>query len=156
MKSAYRQKDFILCLFVCVFLVFGQAGTAQKSRPCSDTENRQAENEEPRRWDELYRVYKQYGRCNNVSAAEGFSESVARILVDHWDTLPRLARLSANHGFRRFVLGHVDATLDMEDVRRISVKATESCPQGLRPLCRDLKVQADAAIDEDASYHHKN
>jgi hypothetical protein len=64
----------------------------------------EAEAAELRSWDALYRSYKLYGRCNNVDAAEGFSESVARILVDHWATLPRLAKLAdSDAAFRRFV-----------------------------------------------------
>ena len=74
---------------------------------------------------------------------------MARILVEHWATLPSLAKLANSDGaFRRFVLSHVDATLDMKDVGRIRTKAKDSCPQNLRSLCADLKKQADVALDE--------
>jgi hypothetical protein len=129
-----------------------------QSLPCTDAESRRSEEEADslRSWDALYRSYKLYGRCNNASAAEGYSESVARILVDHWGTVRRLAKLvERNAGFRRFVLSHIDATLDMKDVEKIAARATKSCPQGLRPLCSNLKKEADAAIKEDADYEQK-
>jgi len=136
-------------------VVFAQVD-AGVSRPCTRAENLRAENEasKPRGWDALYRVYRQYGRCDDVDAEEGFSESVARILVDHWESLPRLAQLgTADVGFRRFVLGHVDATLDTKDLKRILTMATYSCPHRQNLLCGDLRIKADAAINEDAEAH---
>jgi len=82
----------------------------------------------------------------------GYSESVARILSDHWNTLPELARLARKDSqFRAFVIGHVDATLTMDDVRKIRKNAQTQCPMGLRTVCNDLAKPADAALKEDAS-----
>jgi hypothetical protein len=81
---------------------------------------------------------------------------VVRILVDHWHTLPRLAKLCAgNSDFRKFVLGHVDVTVNRDDVERVKQIANAACPSGLLSLCADLIRQADAAIEEDASYRKK-
>jgi hypothetical protein len=131
---------------------------ACQQAPCTEAQTRRAEVEAVnlRNWDALYRSYKRYARCNDVDAAEGYSESVARILVDHWNTLPRLAKLGAgDSSFRRFVLSHVDATLNMIDVESIREKAKSACPEGLHSLCADLKKQADAAIKEDSDAHQK-
>jgi hypothetical protein len=127
--------------------------------PCTEEESRRSDEEAGslRSWDALYQSYKRYGRCDNASAAEGYSESVARILVDHWAAVSRLAKLAGRDlGFRRFVLSHIDATLDMKDVRTIAAKATKSCPPGLHSLCIDLKKSANAAIKEDAGYNQKS
>ena len=108
-----------------------------------------------RTWDALYRSYKLIGwRCNDGALAEGYSESVARILVDHWDTLPRLAKLaSRDRRFLRFVVGGVNATLDTADVEQIRKKARETCPGRFRPLCGALVKQADATAAEQAGVH---
>jgi hypothetical protein len=143
-------------IFVAVWLTSFVAHAQQL--PCTEAENRRVEDEavKLRSWDALYRSYKLYGRCNNVIADEGYSESVARTLVEHWATLPRLAKLAENDaGFRRFVLGHVDATLDMKDVGQIRAKAKDACPPNLRPLCADLQKQADAALDEGSYYRQE-
>jgi hypothetical protein len=73
-------------------------------------------------------------------------------LVDHWNTLPRLAALvKLDPLFRKFVLGHVDATLNMTDVEKIKDKAEKQCPLGLGGLCGDLKKQAEAALKENGA-----
>jgi hypothetical protein len=105
-----------------------------------------------RTWDTLYRSYKSYQHCDDGAIGEGYSESVARILVDHWQTLPQLDRLARKDAhFRRFVLRHLDATLNMDDVEKVRKTATTQCPSGLRVLCDDLIKQANSAINEDAS-----
>jgi hypothetical protein len=122
--------------------------------PCSDAEIKRAEEEAVtlRSWDAIYRSYRRYARCNDVDAAEGYSESVARTLVDHWRTLPRLAALaSTDHAFRRFVLAGVNATLDMKDVEKIRLNAQSKCPTEAQSLCAGLIKNATEALHEDAS-----
>ncbi len=142
---------FAICALSC-------GGAQAQQKPCNRTEYQQAEKEAVnlRSWDALYKSYRLYGRCNDVDAAEGYSESVARILVDRWETLLRLSELAEkNKNFRDFVLGRVDATLDMRDVQKIHTKAIQHCPTGLRELCKSLQRQAEIAIEEDASVGHK-
>ena len=130
----------VLALGLCVY-----NGFAQQS-PCTDSEARRAETEADglRSWDDLYRAYKLYRECDDAAIAEGYSESVARILVDHWRTLSRLARLASRDAdFRHFVIRHVDETLTTEDVKKIRANADKRCPTGLRDLCHDLRKQAE-------------
>jgi hypothetical protein len=63
--------------------------------PCSTTEAQGAESvaDTFRSWDTLHESFKLYRQCDDSAIGEGYSESVARILVDHWKTLPRLAQL---------------------------------------------------------------
>ena len=65
--------------------------------------------------------YRTYKRCGfDADAAEGISESIARILVDHWTTLPEGAKLAENHrGFRTFMLAGINATLAGDDLEAI-------------------------------------
>ena len=144
-----------MCRLTAIYLMaFVFSAFAQAQPACTEAENRRSEEEAStiRAWDALYRSYTLYARCNNVAAAEGYSESVARILVDHWNTLPRLAALGTrNRNFRVFVLDHVDATLDMKDVETIRSKARTVCPNGLRSLCAELSKRANTAMEENAS-----
>ena len=151
MKSAKQAGTLILSLIITMFSV--QVGHAQK-RGCGDVEGQHAFDEAItlRSWDALYKSYKLYRQCDDGAVGEGYSESVARILSDHWNTLPELARLAGKDSqFRAFVIGHVDATLTMDDVRKIRKNAKTQCPMGLRTVCNDLAKQADAALKEDAS-----
>jgi hypothetical protein len=131
---------------VCsLILAFSCAGYAQQ-RPCPAVIGTL------QTWDALYKSFKSYAHCDDGAVAEGYSESVARILVDHWSTLPRVAYLAKeNVDFRRFVLKHVDASLDKDDLEKIKLKARAQCPNSLRVLCNDLGKQADTALKEDAA-----
>lgn len=126
-------------------------------RPCTVAESEVAMKEALgppfQAWDALYKSYKVHGNCDDGIMAENYSESVARILVDHWTTLPRLASLARKDtDFRHFVLKHVDATLDMNDVVKVRTNAETQCPKKLQTLCDDLRKQAASALREDAAF----
>ena len=97
-------------------------------------------------WGSVDLAYRKYGHCDDGGIAEGYSEAVARLLVDRWDTLPDLAALiRRNPPLRGFVLRHIDATLDARDIDRIEALATTSCLPSLKSLCRTLKKAASNA-----------
>ena len=133
-------------LLLVSLLVWGSIPQKPIRNPeCSDTEAQRAESEAVmlRSWDDLYESYKRYKHCDDGAIAEGYSEAVARILVDHWNTLSRLADIThKDTDFRRFVLKHIDETLNLEDVKNIRANAEKRCPSGLRDLCRDIRKQA--------------
>src|SRR5712671_3698967 len=95
-------------------------------------------------WGRLYQWYRTYRECDDGSLAEGYSEAVARNLVDRWQALPQLAALAKKDvSFQRFVLKHINQTLNGDDLKRIRVNAESRCPTGLRRLCSDVKKQAE-------------
>jgi len=53
-------------------------------------------------------------------------------------------------GFGRFVLTHLDATLDVNDLKKISTDAKAQCSSELAAMCADLIRKADAPKQEDA------
>jgi hypothetical protein len=127
----------------CLLLLAG-TGYARKG-PCSAEKGKLAEKEADtlRDWDSLQKSYAQYNNCDDGATAEGYSQSVARILVDHWETLPRLADIAKDaSAFKAFVLKHVDASLNKSDIETIAANAKTRCPNGLGHLCNDLKKQA--------------
>jgi len=154
-KSAYNLfvNNRVVVLLMLSLVVVELAHSQRK--PCTRAEQLQAETEADtlRSWDALYKSYRLYGRCDNAAAAEGYSESMARILVDHWNTLPRLAELiREDKGFGDFV--GLDATMNMKDVDAVKQNAKRHCPAGLAGLCNKLAKDADAAIAEDAAAAH--
>jgi hypothetical protein len=127
-----------------------QAGYAQQHH-CTDAESRRAIDEVAmlRSWDALYSSYRSYRQCDDDAIGEGYSQSVIYILVEHWRTLPQLGRLVKNDArFRRFVLGHLDATVNIADVQMVKHKARTQCPSDLRTFCYEIARQADSAIKE--------
>ena len=155
-RDAYHVSMKTVSIFALSILLCGIALSQQK--PCSQAEFLRAEKEAVtlRTWDALYKSYRLYGHCDDVDAGEGYSESAARILVDHWETLNRLSQLARkDKWFRQFAIASVNATDDMRDVRKIRENTTKRCPPDLHELCKGLRIQADAAIEEDASVKRK-
>ncbi len=106
-----------------------------------------------RSWDALYASYTLYLNCDDGAIAEGYSESVARILVDHWSTLDQLTVLTKkNPGFFRFTLRHIDATGDEKDLQRIQAAATTQCPPALHDICDAIAKRAASALKEAHSF----
>ncbi len=100
-----------------------------------------------RSWDMLYASYKSYRQCDDGAISEGYSESVARILVDQWSTLSRFAELTEKDiEFRAFVIEHVDATLNLDDAKKIKKVADTECTAELITLCSDLAEQSESIL----------
>jgi hypothetical protein len=146
------KRTFVFSIGLIVTVLLAGSGYAQKYT-CSESQGRAALDEAVtlRSWDALYKSYKSYRHCDDGAIGEGYSESVARILVDHWSTLSRLAQLGNKDAeFRAFVVRHIDATLNMDDVEKIKTRAKAQCPNALRTLCSDLAKHADSALKENA------
>jgi hypothetical protein len=129
------------------------AGGAAK-RPCNNAEGRVALDEagSVRTWSGLYSSYKAYEQCDDGAIGEGYSESVARILLDHWNTLPELVQLAElDADFRVFVTKHIDASLDSAELNKIKSNADAGCPAALRMICSDIAKQADSVLRESTS-----
>jgi hypothetical protein len=144
-------RRIIAVTFSCVVALFPVEAAYAQKHACTSLEGRHALDEADtlRSWDALYRSYLTFGHCDDGAIGEGYSESVARILADHWNTLPRFVQLAGKHAaFQAFVIRHLDATLNMDDVERIKQDAMTHCPNGLRPTCIRLIEQADSALKE--------
>ena len=135
----WRGRAIALCLVSSI------ADVGQERR-CTQQQAQQAEEavDTLNSWDRLHNWFKTYSQCDDGGPAEGVSEAVARNLVDRWESLSRLGELAKDARFRRFVLKHVDATLNADDLKKIDVNAEKRCPTSLRALCRELKMRAEA------------
>lgn len=97
-------------------------------------------------WSQVNVAFTKYGHCDDGEIAEGNSEAIARLLVDHWETLPQLdALIRHNPRLKPFVLRHIDTTLDTGDLAKIGTLAASACPAGMANLCRDLSTAAARA-----------
>ena len=94
----------------------------------------------------LHRFYRRFAHCDDGAVGGGASEAVARLLVDHWDSVGALDRLGRSDvGFGRFVVRHIDATADAADLRTIVQRAHRDCPPANRNFCTLIERAAMAA-----------
>lgn len=145
-----RRKGLAVGISILAALFCGQRAAAQRPG-CSEAQASRAEDEadDLKSWDALHKSCKLYRGCDDGAIAEGYSDSVAKILANHWDTLLRLDTLSrGDAGFRKFVLRHIDATGDTKDLEKIAESAKRECPEGLGALCAEISNSADEALSE--------
>jgi|SRR5579884_104346 len=136
---------------VFIFVISASLPVMPNERPCTIEQAKRADAavDSLSSWDKVHSWYARYRQCDDGGPGEGVSEGIARNLVDRWRTLPRLAELTRNEpGFRRFILKHVDATLNGDDLRKIDTNATSGCPAGLHSFCKTLSLQSQAALKE--------
>src|SRR5215475_4747345 len=141
-------KPFTLCGLALTLLatvsaptVSAEAQVARTVHECSNAEADAAETEAAALsgWEQLQRSFSRYGPCDDGAIAEGWSDTVVRLLTQRWSTLPALARLAAkDHEFEKFVLKHVDELMTSDEARQIVVNAKTRCPRSARALCRKL------------------
>ena len=137
-------------LALIVLLAHGTTAFVQPRR-CTKDEARAAEEVAGtlRNWSALHEAFKRYAPCDDGAIGEGFSDSVAKILAGHWSTLGELQGLAASDpAFLRFVLRHIDATVDSRELKAIVVNAAERCPQGANALCAQLDKAAQQALKD--------
>lgn len=100
-------------------------------------------------WHRLSLAHQRFSHCDVGYVAEGNSEAIVRLLVDHWASVSELNTVAAKRpAFLHFVLRHLDTTVNDADLERIVQLATTQCPAGNRPLCVKLVRAAKKAIAE--------
>ena len=94
-------------------------------------------------WAAVHQAFKRYGQCDDGAIAEGYSASIAALLAWHWPAVRELSELTRSDPmFERFVLYHVDDTLEMEQGKAIVANTRRHCPTGVEKLCRRLEKAA--------------
>ena len=97
----------------------------------------------------IYRSYKRYPQCDDGGIAEGYSESVVRVLAHNWGEIRVFNRLArSDKGFQRFILSHIDETTTVEDLRTVKSNALNRCPSQARRLCHLIGKTVNEALEE--------
>jgi hypothetical protein len=119
-----------------------------QTRLCSQEEAIRAEmaTDQLKTWQSVYQFYKQYSHCDDGSVGEGISDAVAKLLANRWDHFRDFVKLASNNKeFEKFVVRHVDETIDWShDAPKINKNARLHCPSNSSGLCRALIEQTTA------------
>jgi hypothetical protein len=100
-------------------------------------------------WADLHRWFKSYADCDDGDLAEGLAEYVTSSLAKEWQDLPKLEReIKKDPRFKAFVLRHLDATADTDDLEAVKKNATERCPAGSADLCASIAGAAQSTLKE--------
>ena len=90
-------------------------------------------------WHSIYAAYERYGRCDDGAIAEGFTDSVVHLLATNWASLSDAQGLIAkNPSFRSFVVSHVNASADSDEIAQVAALAATRCPPSATSLCKEI------------------
>jgi len=127
-----------------VFLV-ADAGHAQAdTAACTQTQADEAERSADRlgSWKDLYAAYTRFKQCDDGGIAEGYSDSVAKLMANHWPSLPKvLPLIRADPAFETWFISHLDETDDDADLAKIERLARTACPPQAQELCDRIHEQ---------------
>jgi len=139
-----RLRSF---LFLALFLFVIAASEVLAGDPCSDKADEATST--LKSWSDLRIWYKNYHDCDDGYVAEGISDFVVASLAKKWQSLSFLeAEITKNRAFKDFVLKHIDATTDDNDLRTITRNAKKECPENLRSLCAEIERKAQTALKD--------
>jgi len=144
MHSPFRILWWLVFLYALYALGVGAAVAEEKG--CSPDQAKLAESETDnlKTWESVYSFYKRFAPCDDGGVAEGVSDHVAKLFANQWATVSGFVTLADNdQGFKKFVLRHVDATIDWtHDGPKIRENARSHCPSNLNKLCKNLLQRA--------------
>jgi hypothetical protein len=92
-----------------------------------------------RSWRELFNAYLDYAVCDDAAIAEGFSDSVGRLLsadTVRWSELAGFVK--RDDRFLDFIVRHIDETIPATMVDSIEQNAREKCPESTRNICQTV------------------
>lgn len=93
-------------------------------------------------WQDVFSSYKRYRQCDDAAIGEGYSNSVATLLANHWDQLEKLSALTKKDPhFKEFVLRHIDETMTSEQERTIQEHVRSECASRSAHLCTAIKAR---------------
>jgi hypothetical protein len=146
----------VLLAMMTTSMLVGILATAAKAgagQDCGKAEKRELQGNEPKDWDSLYRLFKQFGDCDDGAIGEGFSEDVAQLFTKQWAHLDVLRSLAASdRAFEQFVLRHIDGTLSDDELRVIGSNSKLHCPSGQKRFCRLVQARVEGALDDQHHY----
>lgn len=100
-------------------------------------------------WHDLRIWFESYPGCDDGYFAEGISDFVVASLAKKWTTLSALNKELINHmAFEDFILKHIDATTDYDDLKVIIHNTKENCPAEFVTLCEKIQSNARAALKD--------
>ena len=124
-------------LLAALLTICSAHGAVVFGRECTEKEAYDAEGQAaPASWQEFYAAYLRYGHCDTGAIAEGYSDFAATLAADHWDQVEALDALARAHpAFRKFVLAHLNVTMNLDQAQAIQLNASTRCPEKAKKLC---------------------
>ena len=135
----------ILFALVSVGLTIGIVSSAQTAPVCTKDDESQAEQsiDTLSSWGSVHDSFQRFAHCDDGAIAEGYDDKIVALLVDHWDSVDQLSKLThADPRFAGFILKHIDSLMSPDQAKTIVENARQHCPSGAGELCASLEKKA--------------
>jgi hypothetical protein len=136
-------------LLVCFLFWPADAGSVRANqKPCSMAIEEQALGEvyNLKDWKDLYRSFIRFPHCDAGVIADGYSDTVGRLLAREWAQISILGKFVAlDDKFESFVLRHIDENLPADMLITIANNASKSCPATETVLCGKIVQRSKQA-----------
>jgi hypothetical protein len=144
------MRIFFTAVVITMLVAFPIRASAKASTQdhCDEMQDKWLHQADPKTWSGLYRLFKEFGECDDGAIGEGFSEDVAQLFLKQWTHLDALSHfIASDKSFKTFVLQHIDATLDENELKAIDDNSRSHCPPGEAKLCRSIEIQARHSLE---------
>ena len=91
-------------------------------------------------WNTLYSAYKKFSQCDDGAIAEGFSDVIVRLLIEHPISFKPLDN---DKGFRVFVLNHIGELMTESEFTSLRAKVSQCGPGSTGEFCKKLKAKLE-------------
>jgi len=103
------------------------------------------------KWEDIYKSCEKFKHCDDGYIAEGYSDLIVKTLAYKWDQVNVLMKLiSKDKDFHAFVIRHIDATADKEELEMIIHNFSKRCPKSTEKNCLEIKNEAKEALQKEA------
>ncbi|MEO6361357.1 MAG: hypothetical protein ABIO43_12425 [Sphingomicrobium sp.] len=97
-------------------------------------------------WRSLFKHQRTFGSCDDGSIAEGYSNAVVGLFAQKWGRFSEYVAMSRRHpAFGRWVLRHIDATANDDELKRI-LRHADHCVDNVK-MKAECKAVGQAAAD---------
>jgi len=144
MKLTPKWSHLVLLAVTFASALAGRTDAASQ-KACTEDEEKHALDQADRLkdWNDVYRAFKRYGHCDDGAIAEGYRDTIGRLLAHDWEHVDDMFRLTATDiTFKRFVLRHTDETIPADELKTIANNAKLHCPSGQDPFCGQIVAHA--------------
>jgi hypothetical protein len=144
----------LLITFVALVLIVSTPIAVAKTCSLTDSINAEKATDNLKSWADIYDAFVRHTpQCDDGGVAEGFSDRIVHLLASNWDALPKLNSLTKKDAlFKPFILKHIDATADTNELRLIVKKSNSECMVKYQRLCFQIGKAAAAAVKEAEKY----
>lgn len=95
---------------------------------------------------QIFQLNKQAPTCDDGSYGEGISDLTVKALAKDYKSVVKTA--SDNKEMLAFILKHIDATTDWNDLDRVAQNSIRQCPKGHKDICKRIESASKAASKE--------